>query len=83
MDLDPIVCGLATGDRLQREGMAEDQRDAFLGAEDSHLVPGEPAFDDHDEDRARGRHNLEPQIGAGGHILMDHALAVPVQHAAV
>ena len=49
--------GLAAMDGLHVEGMTEDERDVFLGAQVGKPVPGEHAFDRHD--------NIGPVRGNG------------------
>ena len=57
--VDLVVFGLAAVDGLHVEGVAQDEGDAFLGAEVGEPVPGEHALDGDDESVAIGRNGLE------------------------
>ena len=50
--VDLVIFGLAAMDGLHGEGMTEDERDLFIGAEVGEPVPGEHAFDRDDDMQA-------------------------------
>jgi len=81
--IDRVVLGLAAMDRLHREGMAEDKRDAFLGTEVGQPGPGEQAFDGDDERIARGRNGLEERVWVGLQMAVQDDLPLLVQDADV
>jgi hypothetical protein len=47
--VDLVIFGLAAMDGLHVEGMTEDERALFLGAPVGEPVPGDHAFDRHDD----------------------------------
>ena len=83
MRVDAVVLRLAAVDRLHVERVAEDEGDAFGGAEVGEPVPGEDALDGDDEVVAIGRDYLEERFGVRRQVLVDEHLAVAVEDADV
>jgi hypothetical protein len=81
--IDPIVCGLAPMNRLHVEGMAQNERNAFLGAEVRQPLPGKEAFDADDEILAVGSERFEKRLGRRFHLPVQQDLAGLVQDAEV
>ncbi len=74
--VDAVVLRLAAVDRLHVEGVAEDEGDAFGGAEVGKPVPGEDALDGHDEALAIRSDRLQKRFGVRRQVLVDEHLAV-------
>jgi hypothetical protein len=66
-----------------REGMSQDTRKAFSGAEVGQPVPGEDACDTDDQILPGGRDRLEKGLWASGHMPVSQELAIPIQEAEV
>jgi hypothetical protein len=76
LGIDLVIFRLATMDRLHREGMPEDARDAFVGAQVSQPVPGEQAFDGDDNPRSLRGNDVQEGLRTGFHIAMHQDRAV-------
>jgi hypothetical protein len=63
--------------------MTEDKRDALVGTEVGEPVPGEHAFDRHDEPLSIWGNGFQEGIRVGFHIAMYEDLAVLVEDADV
>ena len=71
LGVDAVVLGLGAVDRLQIEGVGQDERDAMFGAEIGEPVPAEDAFGaDHQVVRVGGD-GLEEGLGGGVDPLME------------
>jgi hypothetical protein len=70
-------------DGLHVQGMAEDERDAFVSTQVGQPVPGEHTFDRNDETRARGRKDVQKGLGGRLHMTMHENLAVLIEDADV
>ena len=66
LESNPVVLGFGAVNGLHVEGVAEDEGDAFAGAEVCEPVPGEHALDGHDEVFPRCRISwLSPETVGG------------------
>jgi hypothetical protein len=83
LGIDRVIFRLATMDRLHREGMPEDERDAFVGAQVSQPVPGEHALDGDDNPRSIRGNDVQEGLRTGLHIAVHPDLAVLVEEADV
>jgi hypothetical protein len=81
--VDRVVVGLPTMDGLHVQGMAEDDRDAFVSTQVGQPVPGEQTVDRDDETRSRGRHDLQKGLWVRLHLTMPENLAVLIEDADV
>jgi hypothetical protein len=81
--VDLVMFGLAALDGLHVEGMTEDERDLFVGAEVGEPVPGEHAFDRHDDIGPVRSNGSEEGFRVRLHIAMDQDLAALVEDADV
>jgi hypothetical protein len=59
--------------------MAEDERNALLGTQVSEPVPGEDAFNRHDQAIPVGRHGFEKGFRIGFHIAVQQEFTVVAQ----
>jgi hypothetical protein len=74
--IDRVMFRLAPMDRLQREGMTEDARDACVGAQVSQPVPGEQARDGDDTPRSIRGHDVQEDLRTGVPIAVHQDRAV-------
>jgi hypothetical protein len=81
--VDPVIFGLAAMNSLHVEGMTEDESDVFLGAPIGEPVPGEQAFDRHDDIGPVRRNGSEKGFRVCLHIAMDQGLTALVEDADV
>jgi hypothetical protein len=65
------------------ESMTEDKRDALIGTEVSEPVPGEHAFDRHDDPLSIRGNGFQEGIRVGFHIAMHEHLAALVEDAEI
>jgi hypothetical protein len=70
-------------DRLHVQGMAEDERDAFVRTQVGQPVPGEHAFDRDDETLSIGRNDVQKGLWVRLHITMHENLAALIEDADV
>jgi hypothetical protein len=70
-------------DGLQRESLTADQRDALIGTSGSEPVPGEQAFDHHDDPLSIRGNGLQAGIQGGFHLAMHEHLAALVEEAEI
>jgi hypothetical protein len=77
------VFGLPTMDRLHVQGMAADERDAFVSPQVGQPVPGEQAFDRDDETLSLGRHDFQQGLRGCLHMTVHENLAALVEDADV
>jgi hypothetical protein len=70
-------------ERLPREGMTEDAREACGGAQVRQPVPGEPALDGDDKPRSIRGHDVQEGLRTGLHRAGPQARAVLVEDAAI
>jgi hypothetical protein len=61
------------------KGVSKDKRNAFPGAEGGEPVPGEEAFDAHNQMLAVGCNGLEKRVRSGWHMPVYKDLAILVQ----
>jgi hypothetical protein len=66
--VDLVVFGLAAMNGFHVEGMTEDKRDVFLGAQVGEPVPGEHAFDRDDDIRPIRRNGFEKGLWGRLHV---------------
>ena len=79
MGVELVVCGLAPRDRRHVQGMAEDQRDAFVRTEVGQPVPRAQAFDCDDEPCSIGRHDVQTGLRGRLHRTVHEHLATLVE----
>jgi hypothetical protein len=77
------VFGFTPMDRLHVQGMAEDERDAFVSTEVSQPVPREHAFDRDDEPFSIGRNDFQKGLWVRLHITVHENLAALVEDTGV
>ena len=70
LGVDLVVFGLAAMDGLHGEGMTEDERDPFIGAEVGEPVPGEHAFDRDDDPVPIRSNGFEKGLRGGLHVTV-------------
>jgi hypothetical protein len=68
--VDLVVFGLAPMDGFHVEGMTEDERDVFLGAQVGEPVPGEQAFDRDDDIGPLRRDDFETGLRYRLHVAV-------------
>jgi len=76
---DRVVCGLATMDRLHREGRAQDKRQPLLRPEIGEPIPREETCDGDDKPLALRSNGLEKGCGSCWHVAVQHDRAVLTQ----
>jgi hypothetical protein len=81
--VDRVVFGLPTMDGLHVQGMAEDEREAFVSPQVGQPVPGEHPFDRDDETLSRGRHDVQTGLWVRLHMTMHENLAALIEDADV
>ena len=81
--VDLVVFGLTTMDRLQVQGMAEDERDAFVSTQVGQPVPGEHAFDRDDETLSLGRNDVQKCLRGRLQMTVHENLSALVEEADV
>src|SRR5262249_42354304 len=74
--LDLVIFGLAAVDGFHIEGVTEDEGNALRGAEVSEPVPGEDAFNGHNQTVPIGRNSFEKWFRSGLHIAVEHDVSV-------
>ena len=79
MGVDRVVFGLTPMDRLHVQGMAEDNRDAFVSTEVGQPVPREHAFDCDDEPFSIGRNDVQKGLRGRLHMTVHENLATLVE----
>jgi hypothetical protein len=70
-------------DGLHVQGMAEDERDAFVSTQVGEPVPGEQTFDRDDETLAIGRNDVPKGLWVRLHMTMHENLAALIEEADV
>jgi hypothetical protein len=68
--IDCVVFRRAPMDGFHREGMAEDKGKAFLGTEVGTPLPGEEAFDGHNQTVTIGGDSLKERVWTGFHVTV-------------
>ena len=81
--VDLVVFGFAAVDGFHVEGVAEDEGDAFLGAQVREPVPGEDALDGDDEVVAVRGDGVQEGGRFGFEVAMQQDLALAVQDAQI
>ena len=81
--IDLVVLGLAAVDGLHGQRVAEDERDAFGGADVGEPVPGEHALGRDDQAVAVRRDDLEEGLRRRWHVAVHQHLAGRVEDADV
>jgi hypothetical protein len=81
--VDFVVFGLPTMDGLHVQGMAEDERDAFVSTQVGQPVPGEQTFDRDDETLSIGRNDVPKGLWVRLHMTMHENLAALIEDADV
>jgi hypothetical protein len=81
--VDRVVFGLPPMDGLHVQGMAEDERDAFVSTQVGQPVPGEQAFDRDDETLSRGRNDIQTGLRGRLHMTVHENLAALIEDADV
>ncbi len=66
-------------DGFHVEGMTEDKRDVFIGAEVSQPIPGEDTLDGYDQAVMVGGNGLEKGFRSGFHIAVHENFAIVAQ----
>src|SRR5215475_7394832 len=70
-------------DRLHREGMPQDQRAPYVGAEVGEPVPGAPTCDGDDETLSLRGHGVQKGLRLRLHVAVQHDVAALVADADV
>ena len=83
MGVDLVVLGLAAVDGFHVKGVAEDEGDAFGGAEVGEPVPGEHALGGDDQVVAEGGDGIEEGARLGGDFAVQQGGAGLVEDAKV
>ena len=81
--VDRVIFSLATMDGLHVEGMAEDERDAFISAQVGQPVPGEHTFDGDDDIVSIGGNGFEKGLRVRLHVTVKQRLTGLVEDADV
>jgi hypothetical protein len=76
---DRVVFGLPPMARLHVQGMAEDQREAFVSPSVGPPVPPDQAFDCDDEPFSRGGHDVQKGLRGCLHLTVHEKLATLVE----
>src|SRR5262245_64829574 len=81
--IDLVVFGLAAMAGLHRESMTSDAGNACVSPQVGEPIPGEEAFNRHDQPLTRGGNGLEERFRSGLPSAVQHDLTIVTQDADV